>query len=192
MDLLERAAVLAELQHAFTAVGRTGAGRLVLVSGEPGGGKTSLVNTFCERLPPSTRVLVGRCDDLSAPRPLAPFFDIAHVGGGRLRDTLERPDRRAVFDVFLEEMAGTVVVLEDLQWADDATLDLVRFLGRRLDRIGALIVATHRDDLGRDHPLRRVLGDLVGRDVSRISLDPLSLDAVRSLTVGTAFDADEL
>ena len=56
----------------------------MLVSGEPGVGKTALVNGFCEKVAGLTRVVVGRCDDMSAPRPLAPFFDIAHMGDGGL------------------------------------------------------------------------------------------------------------
>jgi DNA-binding CsgD family transcriptional regulator/tetratricopeptide (TPR) repeat protein len=176
----------------MSAVGSTGAGRLVLVSGEPGVGKTALVNRFCEQVTGSIRAVVGRCDDLSAPRPLAPFFDIARMGDGGLRAALDGADRRALFDVLLDEMTGVVVVLEDLQWADDGTLDLVRFLGRRLDRLAALIVVTHRDDLRRDHPLRRVLGDLVGRDVIRVGVEPLSREAVGLLAAGTPIDLDEL
>src|SRR5262245_54050717 len=99
----------------MTAVGRTGRGRLVLVSGEPGVGKTALVNRFCDEVAGSMRVVVGRCDDLSAPRPLAPFFDIARLGDGRLGAALDTGDRRALFDVLLDEMTGEVAVLEDLQ-----------------------------------------------------------------------------
>jgi DNA-binding CsgD family transcriptional regulator/tetratricopeptide (TPR) repeat protein len=192
MDLLERAGVLRDLQDAMSAVGRTSGGRLVLVSGEPGVGKTAVVNLFCRDVARSIRVVVGRCDDMSAPRPLAPFFDIAQMGDGRLGAALDGGDRRALFDVLIDEVTGAVVVLEDLQWADDATLDLVRFLGRRLDRLAALIVVTHRDDLRRDHPLRRVLGDLVGRDVIRVCLAPLSREAVGLLAAGTTVDPDEL
>jgi hypothetical protein len=66
------------------------------------------------------------------------------------------------------------------------------FLGRRLDRLAALIVVTHRDELSRDHPLRRVLGDLVGRDIIRVCLEPLSREAVGLLSAESTIDPDEL
>ena len=76
--------------------------------------------------------------------------------------------------------------MEDLHWADEATIDLLSFLGRRLGRVPALLLATYRDDeLGDDHPLRMVLGDLATqRATRRMRLPPLSEEAVRELAGG--------
>ena len=72
-----------------------------------------------------------------------------------------------------------VFVVEDLHWADEATLDLVRFLARRIAALPLLLVLSYRDALGADHPLSPVLGDLVASpDARRLQLAPLSRSAV--------------
>jgi DNA-binding CsgD family transcriptional regulator/tetratricopeptide (TPR) repeat protein len=188
--MLERTtqlAVLDELLHAARADGR-----LALVSGEAGAGKSTLVNSFCEMQAAGVRVLIGRCDDLFAPRPLGPLSDIARDVGGPLREAIDGGDQQAAFEAFLDllESASSpqIVVLEDLQWADDATLDLLRLTARRLDRVRALIIATYRDNLAPDDPLRRALASFTGSAVRRIELPPLSLDAVRTMAADRAID----
>lgn len=88
----------------------------------------------------------------------------------------------------------TVLVVEDVHWADEATLDLLRFLSRRLRRATTLILATYRDDgLAADHPLRTTLGELATeRGTRRVGLPPLTKDAVRSLAAGTGIEPTEL
>jgi DNA-binding CsgD family transcriptional regulator/predicted ATPase len=143
----------------------------------------------------SARVLVGGCDPLSTPRPLAPLVDIA----GALRGEVERllregAPRDGVFRAFLAELTGgqrpALVVIEDVHWADEATLDLLRFVGRRIGAARALVLATHRDDeVGPSHPLRVVLGDLAtAAAVRRVALPPLSEQAVRALADGSGLD----
>lgn len=183
--LLERDEPLEVLGRALRGAGR-GSGRLVLVAGEAGGGKTSLVRRFAADND-QARFLWGGCDPLTTPRTLGPLVDVARQTGGML-DGLVRHEatRDQLFDGFLRELgrdARTVVVLEDVQWADDATLDLLRFMARRLERIGGMIVATFREDeVGPRHPLRRVLGQIACLPgVQRIRLDPLSDAAVAEL-----------
>jgi DNA-binding CsgD family transcriptional regulator len=75
-----------------------------------------------------------------------------------------------------------VVVVEDAHWADEATLDLLVFLGRRMERTRALLIVTYRDDeLAVDHPLRTVVGRLPPEAVRRVKLGPLSKAAVAEL-----------
>src|SRR5262249_48012778 len=139
-----------------------GSGRLVLVSGESGMGKTVLVEAFKRQLPGS-RWLWGACDGLITPRPLGPLFDIAPQTEGELAALCHGdPSRDRLFTALLAEIGApgplTVLVIEDLHWADEATADLVSFLGRRLARLPALVLATYREDeLAGDHPLRTVL-----------------------------------
>jgi DNA-binding CsgD family transcriptional regulator len=194
VGLLERAAQLATLADLLERV--DDAGRLVLIAGEAGAGKSALVEAFIAEQRHGCRVLVGRCDDLFAPRPFGPLADMARGSTGPLGQALETGDQGAVFDAFLMELTAppslAIVVLEDLQWADEATLDLLRFVARRLDSLPCLLLATHRVTLAPDHPLRRTIGTLVGQLVTRLSVPALSIDAVSALAVGTGYDPIEL
>jgi DNA-binding CsgD family transcriptional regulator/tetratricopeptide (TPR) repeat protein len=195
--LLEREDVLAALSGAH-AEARAGTGRLVFVAGEAGVGKTSVVRAFLGGVSRSSRVLVGGCDPLFAPRPLGPFADLASGAGDRLRGDLLLRDSTPsdVFEEVREELTSgsTVLVLEDLHWADEASLDVIRLLGRRIEGIPALVVATYRDDeLDRTHPLRIVLGELGAlTGVERVRVEPLSAGAVARLAESYEIDPDEL
>jgi DNA-binding CsgD family transcriptional regulator/tetratricopeptide (TPR) repeat protein len=193
--LLERESFLEDLREALTEAER-GQGRLVLLAGEAGVGKTALVRRFCEDVDGGARVLEGACDALFTPRPLGPFADIA-ADLGPLEELLERDARPyELSEVLLKAMRSrtTLLVLEDLHWADEATLDLVRLLAGRAQGTRSLVVATYRDDeLSADHPLRVVIGGLGAEaGVERMRLVPLSLEAVRELAAPHAIDAEEL
>lgn len=197
-SLLERAAELAALAECLEMVVDGSQGRLVLVGGEAGVGKTTLVQRFCDGLGGSVRVLWAVCDPLFAPRPLGPLLDVARVTDGELRTELEGgAEPHVVANALLRELehrAPTVLVLEDLHWADEATLDVLRLVGSRAESVPALVVATYRDEqLARSDPLRIVLGELPTRgSVTRLTLDRLSREAVAALSRGSALDADEL
>ena len=110
---------------------------MALVSGGAGLGKTSLVRAFLDGLDRAIPALVGACDDLSTPRPLGPVHDIARS----CRPALARGDVPAVYTALLDELDGrTVVVVEDIHWADEATLDALTFLARRVDRLPVLLL----------------------------------------------------
>jgi DNA-binding CsgD family transcriptional regulator len=176
--LLERDELLARLDEA-----RADGGRLVFVGGEAGVGKTSLVRAHQGR--GDTRVLRGSCESLATPTPLGPFLEIGVSPG----------DPRQVAGAALALLAEpTVLVLEDVHWADQATLDVLRVLGRRIDATPSLVLATYRDDeIGGDHPLRVLLGGLASAPgVSRLSVPRLSLDAVRRLAAPHGADPDAL
>ncbi len=194
--LLERADELGVLADALDSVARTGRGRLVLIAGEAGIGKTALLHAFCSDLT-RTRVLSGACEALYTPRPLGPLLDIAAETGGELAELVENgagpADVSAVLLQELRRRSPTVIVLEDLHWADEATLDLIRLLARRIATVPALVVITYRSDaLERDHPLRVVLGELPPAALMRLTLEPLSVSAVAELAEPFGADADEL
>lgn len=194
-DLLEREPELAELRAATRDATR-GHGRVVLLYGEAGIGKTSLVSALRAEPSDGVRVLVGACDAMSTPRTLGPLRDLAPSVGPRLGEALRAGDREDVFEALRDELAagrGTVLVIEDVHWADEATLDVVRFLARRIDDLPAVLVLTYRDELDRDHALGRLLGDLGHGDrVERIALRRLSADAVSALTAESGLDADRV
>src|SRR5512132_1590899 len=182
MDLLERAWLLEELDGVLA----TG-GRVVLVAGEAGIGKSALVRRFTERRSADARFLLGACDPLLTPRALGPLHDIARQTDGRLAELLASGGpREAVFAAFLDQLAQPsrrqVVVVEDAHWADEATLDLLVFLGRRMERTRALLLVTYRDDeLTADHRLRAAVGLLAPGVVRHLRLEPLSEAAVAEL-----------
>jgi predicted ATPase len=196
MDLLERDDCLERLEVLLAdAVG--GQGRVALVSGEAGIGKTTLMRRFAEHPGGRMRVLWGNCDAQFTPRPLGPVWDmVTHLHGGVSRMLSDGTDRGSMFSAILAELCcqSTLAVFEDLHWADDATLDLLGFLARRVSGSPVLLVCTYRDDeLGLRHPLRLLLGDLVTSQItSRLVLSPLTRAAVRTLVGERAVDAGEL
>ena len=196
MDLLERAEFFKQLQDTLAEVAR-GQGRLVLVSGEAGIGKTSLVEQFLEKQENKYRVLWGGCDALFTPRPLGPLYDLALQVRGDLLTLLEQEaPRTTIFSAVFEELQSqpsTVLVFEDVHWADEGTLDLLKFIGRRINKLNSLLVITYRDDeVQAEHPLRLVLGDLPRSSVRRVRLPRLSEAAVHELAARAGKRMEEL
>ena len=177
---------------------RAGAGRLVLVSGEAGVGKSALVRRFCDAHGERARVLWGACDALGTPRPLSPVIDIAAaVDGPVLASVLAGDKPHAVFVALHEELRSvrpTVAVIEDVHWADEATLDVIRLLARRAEALGSLVVVTYREnELPATHPVRLAVGELgTAPGVTQLRLPPLTRTAVAELSGPYGVDAEEL
>jgi DNA-binding CsgD family transcriptional regulator len=191
-ELVERGAALAALAGCLRAV-HDGGGHIVLVAGEAGIGKTSVLRAFARENADLT-VWWGACDALHTPHPLAPLHDIARECRPRFAALLGGP-RPALFDAVLDELrlagAPVLVVIEDAHWADDATLDWLKFLGRRIERTRALLAVSFRDDeVGTSHPLRRVIGELPAADVTRLQLPRLSPGGVEALARRAAQSAE--
>ncbi|MFC6082657.1 AAA family ATPase [Sphaerisporangium aureirubrum] len=184
MELWERSATLDLLGDLLRDSAR--GGRVVVVAGEAGMGKSVLVSEFARRCGAGARVLWGGCDRLITPRALGPLHDIGHQTGGVLAERLKAgAAQEQIFTAFLDELSGPerrrrpVVVVEDAHWADEATLDWLVWSGRRIGRAPALFVVTYRDDeVGAEHPLRGALAALPSALVRRVSLAPLSPECV--------------
>jgi DNA-binding NarL/FixJ family response regulator len=149
-DLLERDELIAGLDERIASV-RTGSeGMFVWIGGEAGVGKTALLRHFCARQVRPVRILWGACEPLRTPRPLGPFVDVAEATGGELADLIATgPRPYEVAAAVLDELRGrvpTVLVLEDLQWADEATLDVITLLATRIGSAPALAIADADDD----------------------------------------------
>ena len=168
----------------------------MLVRGEAGVGKTTLVERFCSEIGRDARVLTGACDSLFTPRPLGAIVELARATGGELEMIVTGPTtaHAVALELIAElEATRTVLVLEDVHWGDQATLDVLRLLGRRISQIPALVLATYRDEVDRRHPLRTVLGELASSpDVLRLSLHPLSREAVGRLAADHDLDEETL
>jgi predicted ATPase/DNA-binding CsgD family transcriptional regulator len=193
MKLLEREPQLKQLATLWRAA-RDSHGRIALVSGEAGIGKTALVRRFAAEIKSPTRLLWGACDALFTPRPLGPLYDIApQVGPALLTQLKEGRDWLTVARALLTHLQQktAVLVIEDVHWADAATLDLLKFLGRRFNQTNSLLILTFRDDeLHGQHPLQLLLGDLATSGIlQRIPLAGLSVDAVSSLAGDRQVDA---
>ncbi len=187
------------LLRQYAAEAAAGNGRLVFVGGEMGIGKTTLVERFRETVPHANQIPTVSCDGLHVHGPLGPLRDVAHALGPGVEHLLvNRAPREEVFRAVittLEQAPGfSVLVGEDVHWGDDASLDLLYYLGRRIAKTRTLFLATYRDDeIPAAHPLRRVLGDLAtAPGVRRVLLPPLSEAAVATLAAGTAIDPVEL
>ncbi|HEX6488360.1 MAG TPA: AAA family ATPase [Candidatus Dormibacteraeota bacterium] len=195
--LLERSAEIEELKQHLDAA-KAGRGNTILVSGEAGIGKTALVRRFVSEANGSLSVLSGACEPLSAPRALGPLLDLAMGRQGELSRVLEGPcrphDAATALLRDLEAFPAAAVVIEDLHWADDATLDVLKLLTRRFEDVSGVLICTYRDDeLGRSHPLARLLGEISARPaVTRLRLEPLSLAAVTELAAATEIDPVDL
>jgi len=192
--LLERAEELGFL-HVLLDDAIRGAGRLVLVHGEAGVGKSALVREWAAA--EGCRTLWGACDPLSSPRPLGPVIDIADHLDPRVGELLRSGQRDGLFEATLAALRAVgpiVFVVEDLHWADGSTLDFLRFVARRLEGAQVLVVVTFRDDdLRATDPVRVMLGDIASQPaVQRLPVPLLSAAAVVQLAEEFEVDADAL
>lgn len=193
--------MLLERDHQLERLGQlladaaTGRGRLVLLSGEAGAGKSALVREFLGAVQVA-RVLRSFCEDLSVPDPLGPLYDLAREAHVPFARDLDRP-QLSIFSDVLAVLAGdaspTIVVIEDLHWADDATLDFVRFLGRRIDATHLLILLTVRTEShAGQRRVRRALVDVPPQNLVRLDVPLLSLQAVTAFTSPLGLDGDAI
>lgn len=198
LELLERSVLLDALVRALVDAAE-GRGRMVLLGGEAGAGKTALLRVFCsDYASPDARVFWGACERLFTPRALGPFVDIAEAAGIELGDfaSHSRVPHEFVSALVgeLRRSALSVVVVEDVHWADEGTLDALKLLGRRIGELPAVALVSFRDDaLSPVSPLQLVLGELAGAaTVERHHVPPLSVDAVRVLAGRSGADAERL
>ena len=194
VEPLEREAAFRVLED-LLGEAAAGNGRLLFLGGAAGVGKTAVVEHFLETKTDTARLLAGACDALATPRPLAPLMDMAPALGEEMNELMQAEGRRnLVFAGFLAQLGEasrpTIVTIEDVHWADDSTLDLLRYLGRRIAASRALLIATYRDDeVGPSHPLRTAMGDLAtSPTVRRLHLEPLSEAAVVILAGESGLD----
>ena len=184
MELLERDREREALETAIEE--SRSAGRVVVVAGEAGIGKTALVSSLAD----GHRVLWGACDPLITPRPMGPLRDVAHEAGGALAEAVAG-SREDLLSAVLDELREpAALVVEDLHWADDATLDFVALLGRRLPRSRGCLILTCRPDLREE--VRRVLAALPRECVRTVEPAALSEEAVALLARRAGRDATDL
>ncbi len=195
--LVERDGTLKTL-HDLAQSARRGQGRIVLLSGEAGIGKTSVLEEYAHSLDRNFRVYWGGCEALFTPRPLGPIQDMASALDIHIVDLFERsvaPNLMfpALIKTLQDAPGAKVLIFEDMHWADHGTFDLIKYFGRRIGVLPALVVLSFRtDDSGEYNPLSQVLGDLPAQSVARIVLEPLSATGVASLARAAGKPGGEL
>ncbi|HKE45122.1 MAG TPA: AAA family ATPase [Steroidobacteraceae bacterium] len=193
MELLERQQHLDELARQLREA-EAGRGKVAFVGGEAGAGKSALIEAFTSGVRRGVRIAWGACDALQTPRTLGPIHEVAAALSVASPDAAQGEQRPEFFARLVDTLAQptqvTVVVLEDLHWADEATLDFVHFLGRRIQRTRCVLIGSYRDDeLATIHPLRRVLGEITGQHAARLRIPALSAAAVAQLAHSAHRDA---
>jgi DNA-binding CsgD family transcriptional regulator len=193
-ELIERAEFLNSLHMKFESVAE-GEGHCVLLSGEAGIGKTSLIKVFCQEKKNVGKIYHGTCDALFTPRPLAPIYDIILQIRGD--NNFDPTNSSALFSQLFHEIKNqhrtTLVVIEDIHWADEATLDFIKFFARRISRLHCLFILTYRDnEILDNHPLRNVLGQLPSDSFTRLQLSPLSREAVAKMAEQRGYKGEDV
>ena len=197
MQLVEREGFLKLLRMQFQVI-NNGEGRCVFVSGEAGIGKTSLVNTFCEGYSTAYKILKGFCDALFSPRLLAPLYDIIlQVKPDTMSTNTEQEQRSELFSGFFQELAKQkekfIILFEDIHWADEATLDFIKFFARRITQVPCLFLLTYRDDeIHSGHSLRNLTGQLAPDTFTRIRLTPLSREVVETMAAEKGYSGEDV
>ena len=197
MELIERAGFLNTLHDKFEDIAEA-EGHCFLVSGEAGIGKTSLVRTFCQEIKKECKILQGTCDALFTPRPLAPLYDIAwQMQSDVMERVHDKKDRTTLFTNLLQELSvqkePIVLIFEDVHWADEATLDFIKFLARRINQLHCLFILTFRDnEIISGHPLRNVFGQLPRDVFTRLQLTALSKEAVETMAAGKGYSGESV
>ena len=164
------------------------------IAAEAGAGKTALTERFVASIGSGARVFWGACENLSTPEVLLPLRDIARASGEAFDFGA---DHIRAFESLLRLIsrgaAPALLIIEDVHWADTATLDLIRYLGRRIARVRALILITYRDEeVDSRSPVRNLLGESPAGSVERLTLEPLSLAAVSDLAAKAGRRGEEL
>lgn len=191
MELLEREDYLSQLIN-FFAQAENGIGHTVFLMGEAGIGKTSIVHSLENEIKSRAHFYFGACDSLFTPRPLGPLYDIAGKLGESFIEMLRNDkSRNHIFSTFLEELCKSsplVLVFEDLHWADEATVDFIKYMARRIKRSKCLFLLTCRDNEVRaSHPVRNLFGELPTGVFSKLNVEPLSEGAVKKIAASFGY-----
>ncbi|MEP4197002.1 MAG: AAA family ATPase [Aliishimia sp.] len=177
--IVERDAELDVLAKALRSISR-GGGQLVLVRGEAGIGKSTFIEHFLSRAADQHQTVIAWCDPLNTPRPLGPVRDLVAEVNSRTTKQMGEFD---YFEGFVAQAqkakAPLVLVLEDLHWADQRSLDWLIYVGRRLSQLPVLLIGSYRDDeIEPSHPLHHALATIPAARKTNIDLPALSVDAV--------------
>jgi DNA-binding NarL/FixJ family response regulator len=204
--LIGRESELEALGRALAEADR-GRGSLVMLSGDAGLGKTALAGATAADsggivmrgaahragTPPHGPVVEALRSRLRAdPKALAEAGSLLPHLALVMPELGEAPaasDQPTIFEAFRGALAAVsasetaVVILDDLHWSDDATLDLLAYLAAPLSEMSIVVIGVYRsDELQRDHPLRRLRTELRrGGTLTEVELEPLDPRQTKAL-----------
>ena len=197
MELIERDEFISLLKSKYRHIAG-GEGHTIFVNGEAGIGKTALLKEFRRQIEDEGNVFTGTCDALFTPRPLAPLYDIAwQMLGTEWTGQDDVSKRGELFTRFYQNLKSrkekTVIIFEDIHWADEASFDFIKFFARRIDTVQCLFIITHRnDECPSIQMLRNVMGQLAPDTFTRMPLTPLSKEAVEKLAVERGYNGEDV
>ncbi|WP_422081921.1 helix-turn-helix transcriptional regulator [Ulvibacterium sp.] len=196
MKLLERESEISLLQeYAKDCIDQKSS--IINIYGEAGIGKTSLVDYFLNSLGDDFCICRGYCESLFTPRPFGPVYDMRAELGVNFPESLNSENKNVIFErlrkgILIKEQP-VVLLFEDVHWADEATLDLIKFLGRRIEQFQCMLVLTHRDnELAKGHPLYKILAELSTKRLKRLKVSAFSEDTVLKLATDHDLSGERL
>jgi DNA-binding CsgD family transcriptional regulator/tetratricopeptide (TPR) repeat protein len=187
--LVERGEQLLSLQGVIS--GSAEEGHVVLISGEAGHGKTSLLSVFLDTLDHRFTILSAACEPVGIPAPFAPLYDLLDkLPTDLVTEIRSGAGRPIIYAGLLDVLKNdrVMLVVEDVHWADEATLGLVRYLGRRIASTGGTLIITYRTEAVDLAPLLRLVIADLGPAAVRIDLPALSLEGVSAMCRGLDLD----
>lgn len=197
MELIERDEFISLLETKYRHIA-DGEGHTIFLNGEAGIGKTTLLKEFRKQIENERNVFIGTCDALFTPRPLAPLYDIAwQMMGTEWMQQDDASKRGELFTRFYQELKcrkeKTVIIFEDIHWADEASFDFIKFLARRITTVQCLFIVTHRnEECPSIQLLRNVMGQLAPDTFTRMPLTPLSKEAVEKLAAEKGYSGEDV
>lgn len=183
-ELLGRDGDVRQLNELWTAAQR-GSGAIAIVSAEAGGGKTSLISAFAAPFVSGGRILRGECVDGDGGMPFGPWMDIlpASIIDSLLIENESEASRFQSFRAAREALSSIpgsrIIVIDDLHWADGASLQLLEFLAPTISASAHLLILATRPTQRKE--VQATLGALIRRGAVRLDLRPLSTSELETL-----------
>ncbi|MDO6709748.1 AAA family ATPase [Aliiglaciecola sp. 2_MG-2023] len=193
---LEREAAIDKISNSISQIAQSG--KILLLSGEAGIGKTTLLEHVRSHADSTVDIYWSGCDPLFTPRPYAPIYDFAQLLSPTLLTQLENGAvPNLIYSSFFQAISQlgkpTILVIEDVHWADHASLDLIKYIVRRISFLPCLLCLSYRvDEVTQNHPLSSVLSLVPSAHTVRVHLEQLSQDAVAKLSKDSGYDPDAL
>ncbi len=196
MEIVESEDFLNRLEQMLANASR-GSAHTVFLTGEAGVGKTYLLQHFLERTSDRAVSFTGACDSLYSPRPLGPVFDIVYQLDDSFLETVSNIDDRTVlFASILKRISRSslpvILIFEDIHWADEATLDFIKFLARRIKLLKCLFILTYRDENSFLNRLATsIASELSPETFTKLRLPMLSYESVNKLAIARGYPSGE-